>query len=218
MGVRQAVAEALKDLPRGIHHAVPAGVRRNLRHYLGHYYAWEAGFNHHAAPILEAGEVNGPPDFVGVGVQKAGPSWWYHRVMSHPQASARPSIHKERHFFARFGAQVFGPSDVDDYRKWFPRVAGTVTGEWTPDYFYYAWVPPLLAEAAPEAKLLLILRDPIAPLRSGLAHQVRSGQDHVGSALAEVVGRSLYSEGVRRFLDHFPTERLLVLQYEQCAT
>ncbi len=159
----------------------------------------------------------GPPDFVGIGVQKAGTTWWYSLIVEHPRVSDRPSIHKERHFFARFGAEAFGPGDIAQFHGWFPRRAGTITGEWTPDYFFYPWVPPLLAAAAPEARLLLILRDPIERFRSGLAHQRRSGADHVGSMQAEAIGRSLYAGALRRWQDHFPASQILVLQYEACV-
>ena len=62
-----------------------------------------SAIDHHDTPVLAPGETNGPPGFVGIGVQKAGTSWWYRLVVDHPQVSHRPSIHKERHFFARFG-------------------------------------------------------------------------------------------------------------------
>ncbi len=206
----------MRRLPLGVHKAVPPGVRRRLRHALGRYYVWEPHFDHHRTPELEPGESDGPPDFVGIGVQKAGTTWWYHLIISHPGVFARSWRHKERHFFARYGSQSFGPSDVTDYHGWFPRIPGTVAGEWTPDYFCYPWVPPLLAQAAPHAKLLLILRDPVERFRSGLAHQIRNGSDDAG-AVAEAVRRSLYAESLRRWLDHFPAEQLLVLQYERCV-
>jgi hypothetical protein len=217
MGLRQRAAEALRDLPLGLHESVPPSVRRSLRHRLGRYYAWEIGFDHHRTPALEPGEESGPPGFVGIGVQKAGTSWWYTLVVNHPSVSERPEIHKERHFFARFGAEEFGAVDIADYAAWFPRRSGTITGEWTPDYFYYPWAPPLLAKAAPDAKLLLILRDPIQRFRSGLAHQVRNGAGHVGSTQAEALGRSLYADALRRWQAWFPPDQLLVMQYEACV-
>ena len=126
-------------------------------------------------------------------------------------------VNKELHFFARFGAQPFGSSDIADYHRQFPRRIGALTGEWTPDYLYYPWVPPLLAKAAPDTKLLLILRDPIERFRSGLASEIRNGAAHVGATIAEVVGYTMYAENLRRWMDHFPAEQLLILQYERCV-
>ncbi len=215
--MRDTLAEVLENAPSRIRRAVPPDLRQALRHRLGRYYPWETGFDHHNTPKPEPGEVNGPPDFVGIGVQKAGTSWWYSLLTDHPGVSVRPSIHHERHFFDRFGTHTFGPGDIGDYRAWFPRTAGALTGEWTPDYFYYPWVPSLLAQAAPQARLLLILRDPLERFRSGLSQVARDGAAHVGSILAEAVDRSLYAEALRRWLDNFPPEALLVLQYERCT-
>jgi hypothetical protein len=217
----------LRDLPLGVHKTVPPGARRAFRHRLGRYYAWEVGFNFHDTPPLAAGEVDGPPEFVGIGVQKAGTTWWFRLIVNHPGVSHLLStprdrvffgpIQKERHFFARFGKEAFGVRDVAEYHRWFPRRIGTVTGEWTPDYLYYPWVPPLVARAAPGAKILLILRDPLQRFRSGYAGAVRYGTDHIGASVAEAVGHSLYADNVRRWLDCFPAEQLLILQYEQCV-
>ncbi len=217
MELRQRAAEVFRDLPPGFHDKVPPEVRRSLRHRLGRYYAWEAAYDHHKTPVLEPGETNGPPGFVGIGVQKAGTSWWFRLIVDHPQVSHRSSIHKERHFFGRFGADSFGPADVADYHRWFPRRAGTTTGEWTPDYFSYPWAPPLMAQAAPDAKLLLLLRDPVQRFRSGLASQVRNGANHIGAAQAGALSRSLYSASLRRWRACFPDEQLLVMQYEACV-
>lgn len=213
---RRRVATLLRDLPPGVHEVAPAELRELLRHWLGRYYAWEYGFDW-SAPPLQPGEVVGPPAFVGIGVQKAGTSWWYRLIMAHPDMSDRADIHKERHYFARFAADHFGVEEAEQYARWFPHRAGTKTGEWTPDYFYYPWVPALLRQAAPEARLLLLLRDPVERFRSGLAQQVRNGEDHVGTAQAEAVGRSLYAASLHRWLECFGRDRLLVLQYEACV-
>ena len=156
------------------------------------------------------------PSFVGIGVQKAGTTWWFRLIVDHPGAADVAPVDKELHFFARFGSQPFGSSDIADYNRQFPRRNSALTGEWTPDYLYYPWVPPLLAKAAPDTKLLLILRDPIERFRSGLASELRNGAAHVGATIAEVVGYTMYAENLRRWMDHFPPEQLLVMQYEHC--
>jgi hypothetical protein len=217
VSAHERAARLLRRLPGGIHEAVPFAARRSLRHRLGYYYAWEAAFDHHRTPVLEQGEENGPPEFVGIGVQKAGTSWWYQLIIRHPSVSARPSIHKERHFFMRFGTEAFGPSDVADYHGWFPRVAGTITGEWTPDYFDCPWAPTLMAQAAPRAKLLLILRDPVERFRSGLTQQTQSEVDPIGGKQIRAFQRSLYASALRRWQSFFPADQLLVLQYEACV-
>jgi len=158
----------------------------------------------------------GPPDFVGIGAQKAGTTWWYGLIAAHPGVSSRPDVHKERHFLSRFATRAFGPEDVSAYKSWFPRTAGTLAGEWTPDYLFHPWIPPLLARAAPEARILVMLRDPVERLCSGLAHEWRNGAPRTVATAAEAISRGFYYQALRTWWGHFGHERFLVLQYERC--
>ncbi len=191
--------------------------RSALLHRLGHFAPWEDGFDF-TPPVLGPGETAGPPDFVGIGVQKGGTSWWYELIADHPGVTVRDTIHKERHYLSHFGTEPFGAEEVKRYEGWFPRRAGTIAGEWTPDYLAYPWVAPLLARAAPSTKLLVILRDPLERLRSGLSFRLSQGALHTESTVAEAVRQSFYAGPLRHFLDYFPAEQLLVLQYERCIT
>ncbi len=161
--------------------------------------------------------MTGPPDFVGIGVQKAGTTWWYEAICTHPDVYARSDIHKERHFFGRYVAHPFGPADCALYHAWFPRLSDTVTGEWTPDYMHDPWVPPLLARAAPRTRLLVLLRDPVERFRSGLVHQSRDSGRLTLRAYQDAVARGFYHEELRRWTAHFPRDQILILQYERCV-
>ena len=170
---------------------------------------------HPAGPL--PGEVTGPPDFVGIGVQKCGTTWWYDRMMSHPRLYARDDIHKERHYFDRFGASAFEQSDLEAYAGWFPRRPRTLTGEWTPDYFGLPWAPLLLRGAAPDARLLLLLRDPVERFRSGLAHQRRMGEPSGPAAVNDAVQRGFYFRLLNDWLLQFDRRQMHILQYERCV-
>ena len=130
--------------------------------------------------------------------------------------SSHPGIHKERHFLSRFATESFGPEEIEAYHGWFPRRPGTLAGEWTPDYFDFPWVPPLLVQAAPEARLLLMVRDPVERFCSGLAHQRRHRGAITGTAVADAVARGFYHRALTTWSSYIDTERLLVLQYERC--
>jgi len=211
------IGEAVFRLPAGVRHLVPRVVRESVRRRVGPFAPWEAGFD--ACPPKPApSEHVGPPDFVGVGVQKAGTTWWYELVTSHPGVHRPPGIHKERHFFAPYATKAFGPDAVGRYHGWFPRPPGLTTGEWTPDYFAQPWVPSLLAEAAPTTRLLVMLRDPVERFRSGLAHAALHAAVNLGAVVSEAVGRGFYAEPLRAFLTCFAPEQVLVLQYEHCVT
>jgi len=205
-----------KDLMRRGFARLPVSQRLAVLHALGRYAPWEDKFDF-TPPTLRLGEEVGPPDFVGIGVQKGGTTWWYELLISHPGVSARPDIHKERHFFDRFGAKPFGAADIEDYHGWFPRQTGTITGEWTPDYFTMPWVPPLLHAAAPDARLLVLLRDPVERFRSGLAHQARVGLACDGATIADAVNRGFYDRALATWSEQFGAERILVLQHERCV-
>jgi Sulfotransferase family len=190
--------------------------RSAVLHRLGIFAPWEDGFDY-APPPLSPGERTGPPDFVGIGVQKAGTSWWYELIADHPGVWARPDLHKERQYFSHLADQPFGPAEAATYAAWFPRRPGTICGEWTPDYLYFPWVPPLLAAAAPEAKLLVLLRDPVERFRSGLSYRLAQGAEPTGATVADAVRQGFYARWLRRYLDFFAADRILVLQYEACA-
>lgn len=170
------------------------------------------------------GWETGPPDFVGVGAQRSGTSWWYRLVCDHAGVQEGP---KELHFFDGYFAREFSAADVDAYHGLFPRPAGKLVGEWSPRYMHDFWTPALLHRAAPDACLLALLRDPLRRYQSGVSHElnrfargVRRGprRHHAASMIAnDALGRSLYGRQLRRLFEHFPRQQVLVLQYERCV-
>ncbi len=215
MTVRSLVGEGLHRLPRRAHELLPAEQRADLRHLLGRFHPWEDGFDL-VAPPCRPGEVAGPPDFVGVGTPLGGASWWYRLIADHPGVSVRDDIGMGRHYLSHFCTASFGDEEVTRYQGWFPRRTGTVAGEWTPAYMAYPWVAPLLARAAPTARLLVMVRDPVERLRLGLARSTGHRTSQVGSHIADAVDRGFYAQQLRRVLEYFPAEQVLVLQYERC--
>lgn len=194
---------------------LPPPMRSVLLHARGDYAPWEEGFDF-TPPALGPDESAGPPDFVGVGVQKGGTSWWFELLLAHPGVYTRPGIPKERHFLTRYCTAPFGPAEVADYHGWFPRTPGTITGEWTPDYFAYPWVAPLLARAAPDAKVLVLVRDPVERFRSGLTFRLRMGAPHTSTTVADAVRQGYYARHLRRLYESVSPDQVLVQQYERC--
>lgn len=165
-------------------------------------------------PPPAAGQRTAPPDFVGVGVQKAGTSWWFDLIADHPQVTA-PAV-KELHYFDHFFARPFGPADVERYSRFFPRADGCITGEWTPRYVHDVWSVPLLRRAAPDAKLLVLLRDPVERYRSGLGHDLARHAPENALVASVHVARSDYVDQLRHLFAHIDQSQVLVLQYERC--
>jgi Sulfotransferase family len=208
-GVRRFAVPAFNRLP--------APTRRSVLHALGRYAPWEDGFDP-TPPPARANEVTGAPDFVGIGVQKAGTTWWYDLICAHPRVYSRPDIHKERHYFGRYANRPFGAEERAEYLDWFPRPPGRLAGEWTPDYIHLPWTPPLLAQAAPQTRLLVLVRDPVERFRAGLAHQQRErGRRTSVEDYNDAVTRGFYDAALCRWGMHFGPEQILVLQYERCV-
>ncbi|MCB0875110.1 MAG: sulfotransferase [Solirubrobacterales bacterium] len=171
-----------------------------------------------------AGWSAGPPDFVGVGTQRSGTTWWFRQIIRHPGIVAPWG--KERHYFDPFWGEAFSAEDREAYGELFPRPAGALTGEWTPRYMYDPWALPLLGEAAPDARILVLLRDPWRRFLSGVAHEERvlardlgrSNGDYLRLMIRhDALQRSLYAGQIERINTYFDPARVLILQYERCV-
>lgn len=173
-----------------------------------------------APPECPKGWRIGPPSFIGVGGQRCGTTRWFNLITSHPEVA--PSlVAKELHYFDRFYAGGFVAADAARYHKYFPRNGDRKVGEWSPLYMSAPWIPRLLAQSAPEARLLVLLRDPIERYLSGLQHDTRTAQEQ-GSSLSELAPfeafmRGLYHAQLNGLLAHFDRSRVLVLQHERCT-
>jgi hypothetical protein len=171
-------------------------------------------------PKCPPGWHTAPPDFIGIGAQRAGTTWWYRGIEAQPQVARIKGQRKELHYFNRFWDGDVPADFATTYHQLFPRPEGAISGEWTPRYMHDYWTPGLIRQAAPDARILVILRDPVERYRSGLSHVLRrADEDGVPIKLAEVadaVSRGFYGLQLGRVLDLFPREQILVLQFERC--
>jgi hypothetical protein len=164
------------------------------------------------------GMTTGPPDFIGVGTQRSGTTWWFRSLLEHPAIEAARNGKKELHFLTRFATRELADEDIDRYHQKFPRAPGQLVGEWTPRYMHDFWTPRLIRRAAPDAKLLVLLRDPIERFRSGVPKGLtaRRGQPF-DRVVADAMERGRYASQLRRLRAEHPQAELLILQYEKCV-
>ncbi|MBX3030212.1 MAG: sulfotransferase [Chloroflexi bacterium] len=174
-------------------------------------------------PECPEGWVTGPPDFVIAGAEKAGTTRWRRLMSNHPMIHG-PA--RELHWFDQFFESWPTPEDGTTYERYFPRPPGHIAGEKSPSYMRLFWVPAMLREAAPDTRIILILRDPLDRYISGRAflERFRTRNTKRGMtqsmysrrAVEESFTRSQYADQVESILEVFPREQLLVLQFEAC--
>jgi hypothetical protein len=156
------------------------------------------------------------PDFIGVGAMGSGTRWWHGLLLAHPEIRPPRDGKRALHHFDRFCAIEMTDADVAAYHAHFPRTEGTITGEWTGRYLFDPWTPPLLKRAAPDAKLLVMLSDPIERYRATFAERMaRRGADEP-IYMADVVDRRSFASQLARLHRFFDPAQVLVLQYERC--
>lgn len=165
------------------------------------------------------GWVPGPPDYVGVGTARSGTTWWDGLINAHPRVTRAADRPKEVHFFDGRWAGDLTEADVAHYHALFARPRDHLCGEWTPGYMLDVWTPRLLRQAAPEARLLVLLRDPVERFRSGrtLAENRFTVGATARAAANAAFNRGLYADQLERLWRAYPREQVLVLQYERCV-
>ena len=126
------------------------------------------------------------PNFLIVGVQKGGTTSLAIHLRSHPQAFV-PEKKELRFFDMHYG------KGLEWYQEQF-RDAGEAiaVGEATPNYMFDETVRGRMASVLPEARLIAILRDPVARAYSHYWHNRRRGLEPLGFSDA------LDAEGERR--------------------
>jgi hypothetical protein len=154
------------------------------------------------------------PDFIGLGAQRSGTTWLYSLIAAHP--GVHGNVVKELHYFHRFWNRPFDATDATTYAQYFPRPAGLLAGEWSPGYLSHFWVPPLLDAAAPDAKLLVSLRDPVERYRSGLALQSETRRPSAAAA-STAFRIGCYGMQLEQLFSSVDRERVLVVQFEACT-
>jgi hypothetical protein len=171
-------------------------------------------------PLVPEHWVVAPPDFVGVGAQRCGTTRWFDLITNHPEVEPPLSTRKELRYFLAFWTDDPTLDELSGYQSYFPRPRGKLTGEWSPRYLHDSWTLALLKRAAPDARILVSLRDPFDRYCSALTRWlgVLEGDEHVAPQLAmSLAMEGLYAAQLHHLFREFPREQVLILQYERCV-
>jgi hypothetical protein len=179
-----------------------------------------------ARPALRsvgAPQTGALPDFVIIGGRKCGTTFLYHLLTQHPHVER--AARKEVHFFDRSFDE-----GIEWYRRCFPEPRWKdgrrfITGEATPDYLSYRPVPKRMAEVAPEARLITLLRNPVDRAYSDYHHVARREPDtrpleeamdyaSLDDTRNKFLSKGIYVDHLLRWSRFFSDEQMLVLKSE----
>ena len=160
------------------------------------------------------------PTFVVIGAMKAGTVSLRHYLDEHPDVfMSRGGMFGEPNFLV---AEDNWPRGRGWYESLFDGAGGSAAiGERSPSYTFahvYRGVPERMAQVVPEARLVYVVRDPIARMQSMYMHQVSAGRERRRAEVALLdqgyLGPSLYGFQLAAFLDHFDRSQVLVIASE----
>jgi hypothetical protein len=181
------------------------------------------------------------PDFLVMGAPKAGTTALHAALAQHPQLYLSPV--KEPKYFLCDGPppQQGGPGDAHSYREWVWRRAeyealfdaapdGARLGESTPFYLADFAAHERIRAAVPDARLIVVLRDPVDRAYSNWAHLWADGLETVDdfvAACAEEPRRreagwapiwryletGLYGHQLQHLFSVFPREQVHIIRY-----
>lgn len=183
------------------------------------------------------------PNFFLIGTAKAGTTSLYSYLEQHPEIYMSPV--KEPRFFTpeiystynnavRSGGRKV-PLTFKQYSQLFAGVQDeTAIGEASTDYLYLAKSAARIKEKVPNAKLIVILRNPAERAFSAYCYQLRDGYETLSFEEALNVEGSrikqgfrpgwhyqevgFYHDRIKQYLDIFPAEQIKIYLYEELAS
>lgn len=171
-----------------------------------------------AYPTLTVGrrEGYGPvtrPDFLYIGIARAGSTWLFEMLRQHPEVYIPPA--KDIYFFDRYFDK-----GLDWYLSHFQHAGpAKAVGELSHDYYFSEEATTRIRRELPNARLICCLREPVGRLVSGYVYNrttsLRSGVSLASYAAQEEIATQFeYYDHLKRYLECFGREQILVLFYE----
>lgn len=167
------------------------------------------------------------PTFLIIGGMKCGTTSLHHYLSEHPEIQKLPRM-KETNFFSGPPEGVPYPprsrriAHLDEYERLFDDTY-KVRGEASPCYTLYPrrrGVPERIKALIPDAKLIYLVRDPVARAVSQYRFNVSDANERrsLGEALSDLTDPyslytcpGFYAAQLEQYLTHFPQENILVV-------
>ena len=173
-------------------------------------------------------------DFFIVGAPKAGTTSLYHYLKEHPEIEM--SSQKEPDYFSDIPLQEQGMyygknriNTLDKYESLFAQKEGVIYGEGSVSYLFYENVAEDIKKYNPNAKIIIMLRNPIDRAFSHYLMDYRLGL--VSDSFEDIINKkskyknvhlfyqqyvevSEYAMQIQRYCNVFSTDNLLLIDYE----
>lgn len=175
------------------------------------------------------------PDFVGIGVPKAGTTWLNSLLLQHPQVlphrvvKENKNLVKELHYFNHQQLNPITNEKALNYQEAFLQLPNTICGEFSTDYLHHPGAINALKFTVPNSKIIICLRSPIDRTYSHINHLLRNRAKRLNisekgdlklfylkhDALHYAVRHSYYYDLIQTLLLKFPANQVHILLYEQ---
>jgi hypothetical protein len=173
-------------------------------------------------------------DFFIVGAPKAGTTSLYHYLSEHPQVEM--SSQKEPDYFSdeaiQEGGMYYGKNRINNLKKYealFMQKEGVLYGEGSVSYLFYENVATDIKKYNPDAKIIIMLRNPIERAFSHYLMDYRLGL--LSDSFEDVINKKSkhrnahlfyqqyisvgnYCQQLKRYFEEFGKENILLIDYE----
>jgi hypothetical protein len=155
------------------------------------------------------------PDFIGVGAPRTGTTWLFTMLKSHPEIEL-PSQKAVNYFNDNYS------NGKEWYYDHFTQYREKIVGEISPLYFGNDQLGKRIQETAPNAKIILICRDPLERLLSHVRLiNTLSGQemglDQRIRRSPHLIEQGLYFKHISKLLESIEVEKLLVISFGEIS-
>ena len=152
------------------------------------------------------------PDLLVIGGQRCGTSTLYRHLGRHPDVS--PSLRKEVEYFSRRydrGDRWYRAHFALDVQR------DRLSFEATPDYLFHPLAAARAATVVPDARLVVMLRDPVARAWSHYHHMVGLGHEHLDFDAAVTAEPDRCADDLARLADNPLHDPVALLRYSYVA-
>lgn len=168
--------------------------------------------------LLACNEKKPKPSFIVVGAQRCGTTWLHENLNVHPEVFLPEQ--KEVNYFSDIGGNW--EKGFEWYLMQFSQAReGELVGEITPEYLVDPNAATRIYDALGDTKIICIVREPVERAFSSYKKGLReldwdcSFAEFIENDIDYSVTRGIYYPQIKRYIEVFGEENLLILQYEQ---